>query len=278
VAVLIEAHAIRKTFGSGSGWWPGARRSVIAIDGVSLALERGASLGLVGESGSGKSTLARILIGLETPTAGDLLWGGRRAAGFTPAEWRRCWRRVQYVFQDALGALNPRHTVGEALGTPLASLLGVKSGERSRRIDSLLDRVGLPAVMSRRYPHELSGGQAQRVLLARALAVQPEGLILDEPVSALDVSIQAQILALLKDLRRDLGLTYLFISHDLAVVEQLCDQIAVMQGGRMVEQGTRDAVLRNPQTQYTRQLIAAAPRPQVAFCNQGEVRMNRVSR
>lgn len=272
MAVLIEARAIRKTFGGGAGWWPGARRSVVAIDRVSMVLESGASLGLVGESGSGKSTLARILIGLETPTAGDLLWGGRRAADFTPAEWRRCWRRVQYVFQDALSALNPRHTVGEALGTPLATLLGLKSGERSRRIDSLLDRVGLPVAMSRRYPHELSGGQAQRVVLARALAVQPEGLILDEPVSALDVSIQAQILALLKELRRELGLTYLFISHDLAVVEQLCDQIAVMQGGRMVEQGPRDAVLRNPRTRYTRQLIAAAPRPNVIVDNQNRSR------
>lgn len=272
MAVLIEARAIRKTFGGGAGWWPGARRPVVAIDRVSMVLESGASLGLVGESGSGKSTLARILIGLETPTAGDLLWGGRRAADFTPAEWRRCWRRVQYVFQDALSALNPRHTVGEALGTPLATLLGLKSGERSRRIDSLLDRVGLPEAMSRRYPHELSGGQAQRVVLARALAVQPEGLILDEPVSALDVSIQAQILALLKELRRELGLTYLLISHDLAVVEQLCDQIAVMQGGRMVEQGPRDAVLRNPRTRYTRQLIAAAPRPNVIVDNQNRSR------
>lgn len=269
MAVLIEARAIRKTFGGGLGRWPGARRPVVAIDGVSLVLERGASLGLVGESGSGKSTLARILIGLETPTGGDLLWEGQRVAGFSPAEWRRRWRKVQYVFQDASSALNPRHTVGEALGTPLASLLGIKSGERSRRIDTLLDRVGLPAAMSRRYPHELSGGQAQRVVLARALAVQPEGLILDEPVSALDVSIQAQILALLKELRRELGLTYLFISHDLAVVEQLCDQIAVMKGGRMVEQGPRDMVLHDPQTQYTRRLIAAAPRSQVAGGNRG---------
>ncbi|MCG6985035.1 MAG: ATP-binding cassette domain-containing protein [Thiocapsa sp.] len=258
MAPLIEARSIAKTFVRDSGWSPGARRRARALGAVSVVLRRGTSLGLVGESGSGKSTLARILIGLEAPTSGELLWEGRRAASFTRTDWQACWRKVQYVFQDAQSALNPRHTVGGALEAPLASLLGVKGTERSKRIDALLGRVGLAGSLRHRYPHELSGGQAQRVVLARALAVQPEGLILDEPVSALDVSIQAQIVTLLKDLRRDLGLTYLFISHDLAVVEQLCSEIAVMKDGRVIERGDRDAVLCNPRVEYTRSLIAAA--------------------
>ena len=261
MAALIEARAIRKTFGRGSTWRPGARRPVVAVDGVSMVLERGASLGLVGESGSGKSTLARILIGLEVPSAGDLLWDGRRAAGFSPAEWRHCWRKVQYVFQDALSALNPRHTVGEALGTPLATLLGLKSGERSRQIDKLLDRVGLPVAMSRRYPHELSGGQAQRVVLARALAAQPEGLILDEPVSALDVSIQAQIINLLVRLQEELKLSYLFVSHDLAVVEHISDRVAIMYLGKIVEIAPSQSIYNDPRHPYTRALLSAIPIP-----------------
>ena len=266
MTVLIEARNVKKVFVRGSCWWPGAERRTVALDGVSLMLSRGVSLGLVGESGCGKSTLARILIGLDYPTQGEVLWEGRATAGFSRTEWRRCWGRVQYVFQDAQSALNPRHTLGRILAAPLAIQLHLSSAERAKRVEELLDRVGLSRRFRDRYPHELSGGQAQRVVLARALAVKPKGLILDEPVSALDVSIQAQVLALLRELRRELNLTYLFISHDLAVVEQLCNEVAVMKDGRVVEHGSRDEVFRSPKQTYTRRLMRAAPRGIMGQC------------
>ena len=259
MAALIEARKITKVFTRRPTWRTGAQRGTVALDAASLVLERGASLGLVGESGCGKSTLARILIGLDEPTDGQLLWEGRDAAGFSGADWRRSWRKVQYVFQDAQSALNPRQTIERILGAALTRSLDMAPAQRSRRVDELLDRVRLSVRLRDRYPHELAGGQVQRVVIARALAVQPEGLILDEPVSALDVSIQAQILALLRELRRELGLTYLFISHDLAVVEQLCGEVVVMKDGRVVERGRREQVFCSPKNDYTRRLLAAAP-------------------
>lgn len=265
MAFMIEARGIRKLFGGGPRWWPRARKPTVALDDVSVALAAGASIGLVGESGSGKSTLARILIGLETPTEGELLWEGRPAAGFSAADWLRCWRKAQYVFQDAQSALNPRHRLGQTLEAPLSRLLNLSATARTRRVEALLERVGLESGFRDRYPHELSGGQAQRAVLARALAVEPRALILDEPVSALDVSIQAQILTLLRELRRDLGLTYLFISHDLAVVERLCEEVVVMKDGREVERGRREEVFCSPKAAYTRKLLEAVPTCEVPF-------------
>jgi ABC-type oligopeptide transport system ATPase subunit len=260
MTALLEARNLSKVFARGPGWWPAAQRRTLALDRVSLRLEPGASLGLVGESGCGKSTLARILIGMESPTQGELFWQGRPTAGFTRADWRGCWRQVQYVFQDAQSALNPRHTLERILMAPLSGLLHLSTAQCTQRIDQLLDQVGLARHLRERYPHELSGGQAQRVVLARALAVAPRGLILDEPVSALDVSIQAQILVLLRELREELALTYLFISHDLAVVEYLCDTLLVMQQGKVVEAGERKQIFQHPQEPYTRALIDAVPR------------------
>jgi peptide/nickel transport system ATP-binding protein len=258
VAALIEARGISKVFAHRRSWWPGARLRTRALDDVSLTLARGASLGLVGESGCGKSTLARILIGLDQADKGELLWNGRATTRFSRVDWRQCWRQVQYVFQDARSALNPRHTLRQILSTPLITMLDMPAPARARRIDELLEQVGLERDFLSRYPHELSGGQGQRVVLARALAVKPQGLILDEPVSALDVSIQAQILVLLQELRDQLGLSYLFISHDLAVVEQLCSEVMVMKDGRVIESGPRDQVFGSPQQAYTRVLLNAA--------------------
>ncbi len=260
MATLIEARDIRREFRQGPGWWPGRQRRTLALDGVGLSLRQGGSLGLVGESGCGKSTLARILIGLDRPTAGELRWEGRATAGFSYADWRGCWRRMQYVFQDAHSALNPRQRLAQIVETPLVTLFEMPAAERAGRVAELLEQVGLSSRLRQRYPHELSGGQAQRAVIARALAVRPEALILDEPVSALDVSIQAQILTLLRELRRELDLSYLFISHDLAVVEQLCGEVLVMREGRGVEYGSCGEVFRNPRQDYTRALIEAVPR------------------
>jgi peptide/nickel transport system ATP-binding protein len=259
MTALIEARGISRVFTRGPGWWSAGRRRTQALKDVSLRLAHGASTGLVGESGCGKSTLARILIGLDQPTSGELRWLGRATLGFSRAEWRHCWRQVQYVFQDARGALNPRHRLEQIIASPLVNLLDMPSGQRERRVDDLLDQVGLSRRLRKHYPHELSGGQAQRVVLARALAVKPQVLILDEPVSALDVSIQAQILTLLRELRQQLNLTYLFISHDLAVVEQLCDELVVMHRGRVVERGRREQIFHAPRHPYTRSLIEAVP-------------------
>ncbi len=233
------------------------RAAVRALEDVSLAVPRGASIGVVGESGSGKTTLARLLAGLDTPSAGTVTLDGRPLASFPPVAR---YRRVQYVFQDPTSALNPRKRVQAIIAAPLQALLGMSRPARRTRVQALLRTVGLTEAHAGRYPHAFSGGQAQRIVLARALAAQPEILILDEPVSALDVSIQAQLLVLLRELRRRLGLTYVFVSHDLAVVEQICDSVLVMQRGRIVEAGPCRTVFRQPQHPYTRELIAAVPR------------------
>jgi peptide/nickel transport system ATP-binding protein len=233
--------------------------SLTAVDGVSLDIFRGETLGLVGESGCGKTTLGRALLGLIKPASGNIRIGGRSLEGMKPADWKEIRRSVQLVFQDPYAALNPRLTISEALEEPLL-VTGTRSrSERRSQVLRLLNMVGLPQTAASRYPHAFSGGQRQRLVIARALTLQPSLLVCDESVSALDVSVQAQVLNLLNELRRELSLTLLFISHDLSVVRYLSDRIAVMQAGRIVEIGHADEVYHFPKNAYTQALLAAIP-------------------
>lgn len=235
--------------------------TIRAVDGISLTVQRGRTLGLVGESGCGKSTTGFAILKLVTPAAGRILIDGVDVAPLDNAAMRPFRRRLQIIFQDANASLDPRMSVGDLIAEPL-DIHGLARGpERSRRIHKLLDLSGLPARITERYPHELSGGQGQRVAICRALAVEPELIVCDEPVSALDVSIQAQIVNLLKDLQSELDLTYLFISHDLSVVRHLCDDVAVMYLGRIVEIAGRDEIFERPSHPYTRALLSAVPVP-----------------
>ncbi|WP_371527338.1 ABC transporter ATP-binding protein [Streptomyces sp. NBC_01283] len=256
--VVLEAVDLRKEFGRG-------KRAFAAVDGVSLTVRRGETLGVVGESGSGKTTLGRMLVGLLDPSAGEIRHGGERTSGGGVRAG------VQMVFQDPVSSLNPRRSIGESIADPLrARGMGVPPLERSRewgrddsvvraRVRDLMERVGLDPAYYGRYPHEFSGGQRQRVGIARALAAEPRVIVCDEPVSALDVTTQAQVTALLAELQREHGLALVFIAHDLAVVRQVSDRIAVMRQGRIVEHGTVDEVYGAPQQAYTRQLLAAVP-------------------
>ncbi len=230
-----------------------------AVDGVSLEVRRGRTLGIVGESGCGKSTLARMMVGLLPPTAGTIELDGRSVETLAREDRQALHRKVQMVFQDPLGSLNPRKTVRAILEAPLKALHGMSQKARRERVAELMSLVSLRAEFTERYPHEFSGGQAQRIGIARALAADPELIILDEPVSALDVSVQAQVLSLLADLQARLDLTYVFISHDLAVVEQISDEVVVMYGGRIVERGSRNEIFADPQHEYTRLLLSSVP-------------------
>ena len=253
---MIEARGVSRRFAARGA----AGGSVLAVDQVSLEVRPGETLGLVGESGCGKSTLGRLLVGLDRPTSGEVWFDGHSLTDLDRETRARLRRTVQIVFQDPYASLNPRLTVGGAIGEVLA-VHGLARGEAAvQRTAWLLDRVGLDPNVARRYPHEFSGGQRQRIGIARALAVEPSVLIADEPVSALDVSVQAKILGLLLELQRDLGLGYLFISHDLAVVRAIADRVAVMHRGRIVERGSVTRVYDRPAHHYTRSLLAAVPR------------------
>jgi len=235
--------------------------TVNAVDGVSFEIQEGRTLGLVGESGSGKSTTGYCILQLIKPTAGSVRFQGKELTKMGREEVRKMRREMQIVFQDPYSSLDPRMTVGDIVAEPLeVHGVGSRRGRRAR-VRELLDVVGFNPDYGNRYPHEFSGGQRQRVGVARALALNPSLIVCDEPVSALDVSIQAQILNLLKDLQRDFGLTYLFISHDLAVVRGMSDDIAVMKDGKIVETGTADEVYEHPKHEYTRALLAAVPVP-----------------
>jgi len=247
--VLVEARGLLKEYGAG-------RR---VVDGVSFAIRRGETLGLVGESGSGKSTVARMLLRLVEPTAGEVRYEGRDLLASSSQEMRAKRRRMQIVFQDPYAALNPRMQVREILAEPFAIHNEKPVGGLAPRLAVMLRTVGMEESALERFPHEFSGGQRQRINIARALALRPEFLVLDEPVSALDVSVGAQVVNLLRGLQREYGLTYLFISHSMPLVRYLCDRVAVMQRGRVVELGDCEEVCDAPREEYTRNLIAATP-------------------
>ena len=259
--LVLSIREVTREFGGTRRFLAPKTPVIHAVNGVSLDLARGDSLGVVGESGCGKSTLARMIMGIIPPSTGTITLNGEDITGLRRQQRRQLYRRLQFVFQDPTSSLNPRKTVREILEAPMRKLLNLTQKERDAKVLDLMDRVNLRAEFLERNPHEFSGGQAQRIGIARALAVDPEILILDEPVSALDVSIQAQILELLKQLKRDLGLTYLFISHDLAVVDYLCDRVAVMYLGSVVEQGTAEEIFTTPRHPYTHTLLESVPEP-----------------
>jgi peptide/nickel transport system ATP-binding protein len=260
---LVELRQLTKHFPV-RGRLFGPRQSVRAVTGVDLTVSRGETLGLVGESGCGKSTLGRLILRLLQPTSGEVWFDGERLDTLTPPALRRKRRAMQIIFQDPYGSLNPRMRVGAIVGEGLA-IHGLARGDaQKRRVLALLDRVGLRADVYDRYPHEFSGGQRQRIGIARALAVAPKLIVADEPVSALDVSIQAQIVNLLQDLQADFDLTYVFIAHDLRVVEHISHRVAIMYLGRIVELAESVALYRNPRHPYTRALLSAVPIPDPA--------------
>jgi ABC-type oligopeptide transport system ATPase subunit len=256
----LEVRNLSKSFKVGSETF-GRSPRVKAVDGVSFSIQPGTTMGLVGESGSGKTTVARMITRLVQPDEGEVLVDGQDVLGRGLIGSRRFSRLIQIVFQDPTSSLNPRWKVGRLIGEGISVHKLRPRSQITARVAELVERCGLPANALGRFPHEFSGGQRQRIAIARALAVEPSVLVLDEPVSALDVSVQAQILVLLQELQRDFGLTYLLIAHDLAVVERFCDHIAVMKTGQIVETGDPSEVHRNPRHPYTRALVEAHPVP-----------------
>ncbi|APD09967.1 MULTISPECIES: ABC transporter ATP-binding protein [Thermus] len=260
--VLLEVKDLKKHFPIRGGVLSRVVGSVKAVDGVSFAIRRGEVLGLVGESGSGKTTVGRTLLRLIEPTGGRILFDGEDITELPKDKLRPYRRRMQIIFQDPFSSLNPRMTVGDIIAEPLVIHgIGKTPQERTERVAELLKLVGLSPDHMRRYPHEFSGGQRQRIGIARALAVAPEFIVADEPVSALDVSIQAQVVNLLQDLKEELGLTLLFIAHDLAVVEYISDRVAVMYLGKVMEIASSRELYRNPKHPYTEALLSAVPIP-----------------
>ncbi|WP_336744283.1 dipeptide ABC transporter ATP-binding protein [Aureimonas altamirensis] len=260
--IMLEARDIVRDYQVSRGLF-GRTRTVHAVRGISLRLERGKTLAVVGESGSGKSTLARILTLIDAPTSGELFIGGQKMDIVRSGVTRDMRRQVQMVFQNPYGSLNPRQKVGDVLCEPLLLNTDKRASERRELAMQMLVKVGLQPEHYNRYPHMFSGGQRQRIAIARALMLSPKILVLDEPVSALDLSVQAQILNLLSDLQDEFDLTYVFVSHDLSVVRYIADEVMVMYLGEVVEHGTRDTVFAAPKHDYTQKLFAATPRADV---------------
>jgi len=249
---LLNVNGLEKIFYLKEG------RQFKAVDEVNFSVKRGETFGIVGESGSGKSTIARLILRLLPPSAGTIVFDGQDIARLDAKQLRQKRKHMQLVFQNPHSALNGRHNILDAVAEPLRIQTNMSAREREKRVEELLDIVQLPRIFKYRYPHELSGGQKQRICIARAVALNPKLLVLDEPTSALDVSVQAQIIDFLNELRQELNLTYIFISHDLAVIRHICDRVMVMQSGRIVEQGTIEAIFDNPHQTYVQQLIASA--------------------
>ena len=255
---LLKVDNVSRHFNVKRGWLRKQSLTLKAVDGLSFDVRPGETLAVVGESGCGKSTLARLIVGLDKPTGGSIAVQGKALAerGAVKLDVRK---NLQMVFQDPFSSLNPRMRIGELLEEPLLIHNLGNAEERQRRVQDLLDRVGLPGNYAQRYPHQLSGGQRQRIGIARALAVEPQLIVCDEPVSSLDVSVQAQIINLLLDTQKALGVSYLFIAHNLAVVKHIADRVAVMYLGRIIEMGSKEDIFNNPRHPYTRMLLASVP-------------------
>ncbi len=258
-APLLQVEDLRTHFVLRTGVLQRATERVRAVDGVSFDIDVGETLGLVGESGCGKTTVGRTILRLIPATSGRVRFQGRSVLDLSRHEMQRLRREIQIIFQDPAGSMNPRMRVGSIVGEPLLVHGLARGAELRTQVEELLDRCGLWSGAAERYPHEFSGGQRQRIAIARALALRPKLVVCDEPTSALDVSIQSQILNLLQDLQDEFGLAYLFISHDMAVINHVCDRIAVMDNGRIVEIGPRDDLIRNPTHPYTQKLLSAVP-------------------
>jgi oligopeptide/dipeptide ABC transporter ATP-binding protein len=259
---LLEVKNLKKYFPLKKGFLTGGDGSVRAVDGISFFIREGNSFGLVGESGSGKTTVARAVLRLIEPTEGEILWNGKDICKFSESEMKEIRKNMQMIFQDPHSSLNPRKTVFKSVAEPLMIHEGMKGRRLRERVEELLEIVGLKGEHMFRYPHELSGGQKQRVGIARSLSLNPKLLILDEPTSALDVSVQVQMLNFLELLQKRMNLTYLFISHNLAVIRYTCDTVAVMYLGKIIEMGGTESIFSSPRHPYTKALVSAVPLPQ----------------